>query len=163
MTAPIDEARLRELVLDGVEADTNGGCWLWRKAMSGNGYGQMKIKRVAKPAHREAYKAWKGPIPEGLHVLHSCDNALCVNPDHLSVGTRSMNMTQARQRGRIVPAKTFRRIPHGTKYQVLARVLSGEPKSRVAADYGIAPNSIRLWLKALNAKPATIDGSLPPR
>lgn len=145
---------VKKTILNVVEADTNGGCWLWGGAVSGNGYSQMKIKRVAKVAHRESYKAWKGPIPEGLHVLHSCDNALCVNPDHLSVGTRSMNMKQAHERGRIPKAGRFRRVLAPIKQEALRRVLSGEAKNRVSAELGIAAQTIRSWLK----KPATKAG-----
>jgi hypothetical protein len=52
-------------------------------------------------AHRFAYMLTKGPIPEGLQVLHECDNRNCVNPLHLVVGTQSKNLTDCAMRKRL--------------------------------------------------------------
>lgn len=46
-------------------------------------------------AHRHAYMLWKGAIPDGLDVLHSCDVKQCVNPEHLRVGTHQENIREA--------------------------------------------------------------------
>ena len=71
-------------------------CWEWLGDTYGSGYGRWR----SEGAHRTAYKMSAGPIPDGMLVLHSCDNRLCVRPDHLSLGTHSDNMTQALKRGR---------------------------------------------------------------
>lgn len=54
-------------------------------------------------AHRISYLIHKGPIPEGLWVLHSCDQPLCVNPAHLRAGTPRDNTCDMYARGRAVP------------------------------------------------------------
>jgi hypothetical protein len=66
-------------------------CWLWNAEIGISGYGRFWAKGRKYRAHRFSYETYKGEIPEGLLVLHSCDNPRCVNPDHLRVGTNYDN------------------------------------------------------------------------
>jgi hypothetical protein len=66
-----------------------------------SGYASAWYKGKRMGAHRAAYIEASGEIPEGLHVMHSCDNRRCINPEHLSVGTRSDNMKDCASKGRI--------------------------------------------------------------
>ena len=66
----------------------------------GNGYGRITFNGRREPAHRVAYKLYVGEIPEGMHILHSCDEPGCVNPDHLRAGTHQDNMNDKVLRGR---------------------------------------------------------------
>lgn len=78
-----------------------GGCWEWTGARMADGYGNFGSgngKTVR--AHRFAYEAFVGPIPEGLCVCHHCDTPLCVNPKHLFVGTRADNAHDCIRKGR---------------------------------------------------------------
>jgi len=77
------------------------GCWLWQKSCGGHGYGQFYAER-RKPiaTHRFAWTLTNGPIPDGLHVLHHCDNKRCVRPSHLFLGTQSDNMRDMCAKGR---------------------------------------------------------------
>lgn len=81
---------------------TESGCWNWTKSVSMDGYGKLKRNGITLRAHRVFYEAHVGPIMDGLHVLHRCDNPLCVNPEHLFLGTRSDNMQDMNQKGRRV-------------------------------------------------------------
>lgn len=75
-------------------------CWEW-KAYSPNGrYGGFKINSQRKLAHIISYELENGPVPDGLFVLHTCDNTKCVNPKHLYTGTREQNMKDMYDRGR---------------------------------------------------------------
>ena len=60
-------------------------CWLWTGAKNKQGYGTIECNGT-RAAHRIGYELTYGPIPEGMIVLHTCDNPPCVRPDHLRVG-----------------------------------------------------------------------------
>jgi len=75
-------------------------CWEWTGAINGRGYGNYSINCKAKSAHRVAYALWRGEIPAGMYVMHTCDNRKCVNPSHLVVGTAKDNMDDMARKGR---------------------------------------------------------------
>lgn len=84
--------------------EPNSGCWLWEGATTCGGYGHIRFKInnkwTMKRAHRVAFELYKGEIPKGLIVRHCCDNRLCVNPNHLLLGTTQDNIDDKMNRGR---------------------------------------------------------------
>ncbi len=70
-----------------VQPEPNTGCHLWAGAVSGRGYGYYRGRR----AHRVAYEATFGAIPQGLVLDHLCRQPLCVNPKHLEAVTHRTN------------------------------------------------------------------------
>jgi len=80
--------------------EPNTGCWLWTKATHRVGYGQFNDACGIRGAHRGAWEATHGSIPEGMHVLHKCDVRACVNPEHLFLGTNNDNMQDKIRKGR---------------------------------------------------------------
>lgn len=85
-----------------LRVDRSGGphsCWLWQGSVGGPGYPQLRFRGRTIAGHRLSYAIANGPIPEGLCVLHSCDNPRCVNPEHLHLGTRADNAREASERG----------------------------------------------------------------
>lgn len=76
-------------------------CWEWTSRKNAFGYGDFSENASKKwPAHRLSYTLYKGVIPDGMLVLHDCDNPSCVNPDHLRLGTQKDNMVDMFSRGR---------------------------------------------------------------
>lgn len=73
-------------------------CWLWEGPVYRSGYGRIKVDGKQTRAHRAVWLMLFGPIPDGLHVLHSCDVKLCVRPDHLHLGTHQDNMRELNER-----------------------------------------------------------------
>ena len=89
--------------IDKVER-VEGGCWNWFGCKYRGGYGQFRRLidgewKMAK-THRYSYEYYKGPIPQGLVVCHTCDNPSCVNPEHLFIGTHKDNMQDMIKKGR---------------------------------------------------------------
>lgn len=92
---------LREKLLAFILKDKNS-CWIWSKGTSGNGYGVISIgHQKTKYTHRLSYEIYKGPIPEGMLVCHTCDVPRCCNPEHLFLGTQKDNMQDCSKKGRI--------------------------------------------------------------
>lgn len=75
-----------EKFMEKISPEPNSGCWLWVGAVMNTGYGSFYMGKTVL-AHRASYRFFCEEIPEGLHVLHKCDTPLCVNPDHLFLGT----------------------------------------------------------------------------
>jgi hypothetical protein len=81
-------------------------CWLWTASKRHKGYGAFCYERngikVQGRAHRFSWELHFGEIPEGLFVLHRCDNPACVRPDHLFLGTNQDNVDDMMAKGRHV-------------------------------------------------------------
>lgn len=74
-------------------------CWIWKRPPAKHGYGQIVVKGIYYLAHRLSYLLHKGPLEKGKLVCHTCDVKVCVNPDHLYLGTISDNANDAYKRG----------------------------------------------------------------
>lgn len=75
-------------------------CWIWRNANKKTGYGILNYHGRAISAHRYSYQIFKGEIPKKSEICHTCDNRRCVNPEHLFLGNKSINMQDAIKKGR---------------------------------------------------------------
>jgi hypothetical protein len=121
-----------------VDKDVSGGCWEWRGNMQTNGYGLMNVDKKHWRAHRLSYVIKHGAIPDGMFLMHQCDNKICVNPEHLKPGTHAENMAEMKERGRASRA-TKRRL---TQEQIKYILESGKSISTLTAELGVHPRTI---------------------
>lgn len=95
----------KERIKRAVSIDDNN-CWNWLLTKDRVGYGRLKVQLGTRAnfrstsAHRYAFELWVGPIPQGMNVLHSCDNRGCCNPSHLFLGTQKDNIADMHAKGR---------------------------------------------------------------
>ena len=130
--------------------DDETGCWMWLGHPRGsNGYGSIKVGGRAEVAHRYSWALHHGPIPEGLIVCHKCDTPLCVNPEHLFVGTHSDNQQDKMRKGRMgdVGTKTPLRGESNpgsvlSEQDVLKIRNMDEPQRRIARMFGVTQAAI---------------------
>jgi len=121
-------------------------CWLWTGAKAE--YGKFWHEGRVVSAHRLVYEAMRGPIPDGILVCHHCDNPVCVNPDHLFLGTASANIDDMLQKGR--QGYTGRRgvkNPKGKLHpyqirEIRIKFSQGQSSSRLAKQYGVNKSTI---------------------
>ena len=88
-------------------------CLEWQASTRDGRYGQIGIRRNNHPknysTHRLAWQLEHGEIPDGLCVLHRCDNVICVRADHLFLGTCAVNSADMVAKGR-------QNTPHGDRH-----------------------------------------------
>lgn len=116
----------------------NGDCWRWTGRVEGHGYGEMKIAGRYKKAHRIALF---GPIDidNPLFACHTCDNRLCVKPDHLFAGQSIDNVRDMHRKGRSTVGTRARRL---TRDQVIMIRGSGKTSYELGKRLGIDPTAI---------------------
>lgn len=151
----VDKAYLRKN--SEVDAD---GCWIWTGLQTGGGYGKIMYGDKPGLAHRASYRAFKGEIPAGLLVLHTCGVKSCVNPAHLRAGTRSDSQRARRERERgarassssavamqrprpaEVTAKRKSKLSEADRIEIASRRKAGETTTALASEFGVTPSWI---------------------
>lgn len=88
--------------------DDETGCWVWQRAKTNGGYGELRDGKHMRRAHRVYYERYRGPIPAGLHLDHLCRNPICVNPAHLEPVTSRENALRGNT---IAPRKLIEGFP----------------------------------------------------
>lgn len=129
-----------------IAVDRQSGCWVWTgpRFEKRGGYGCFTMRPAnirLKRAHRLAWELFRGPIPAGASVLHSCDNPPCVNPEHLFLGGPAANMADKVAKGR-----QNRGERHGRRKLTEAEAIivrnDPRPYSQIAATFGVSMATI---------------------
>jgi hypothetical protein len=126
-----------------------GGCWSWLGAHNRTGYGTINIKHASGRwtvvgAHRLAWELFNGPIPEGMQVLHNCDNPNCVNPEHLRLGTQSENIKESFDKGRSIQKGEYNGAHVLTEEAVREIRTSDSSNTELGEKYGVHSSTISL-------------------
>lgn len=116
-------------------------CWIWNAHKNNKGYGVINVDGKVVLAHRVAYQTKYGPIPEGMKILHECDNPRCVNPNHLRLGTQLENMQDMYRKGRasLGEDRTQSKLTFAMASYVRRRYAEGDISQReLAKEVGIS-------------------------
>lgn len=104
-------------------------CWLWKGKQKADGYGLFWLNQKRVRAHRLVFELYRGDIPAGMIICHTCDNPSCVNPAHLFVGTDAINAVDRDVKDRGASALTYRQVAairalkgHGITHKELGRI-----------------------------------------
>lgn len=138
-------AKQKKLFENKIMPEPMSGCWLWTGASNRRGYGSTNFNKRRQESHRVSWRIYRGEIPDGISVLHKCDNPGCVNPDHLFLGTNSDNMKDAfrKKRGRIPHHKGEK--AHSaklTEFDVRQIRKSTNSCAEIAKEFGICQSNV---------------------
>lgn len=116
-------------------------CWEWQAKLA-RGYGRFYIEHITIAAHRLSWIMLRGPIPDGILVLHKCDNRKCVNPNHLYLGTHSDNNSDRAQRNSNNQGGPISRFSSKDIEDVKDLIKKGKHKLFIANKYNISLNHV---------------------
>ena len=155
---PREKPSVMERFEDRYIPEPNSGCWLWFSNVNpSTGYGRFYIDENTKVlAHQFSFAHYKGRLPAGLIIRHTCDMKICVNPDHLIPGTYKQNTQDALERGQ---HPTGVRSPHAklSEAEVLIVFTAQESISEIARRFSISRMQVqrikekKTWRKFLCA------------
>lgn len=123
----------------------NNKCEIWTGQRNRQGYGRIKIKRRRYTASRVAWIIAHGPIPDGMFVLHKCDNPPCVNAvDHMFLGTHLDNARDRDAKGRTAIRQGEKNAASKlSSGQILAIRFDPRLPRVIAAEYGMSVEPVR--------------------
>ena len=123
---------------------TSNGCLeCTSHGLAGSGYPAVGWKGSPHRLARVVFENTYGPIPAGMYVLHICDNRLCLNPEHLFLGTHGDNMrdmiAKSRQRGAVGKDNSHAKL---TEKEVAKIIKDSRPSREVATKYGVNKSTV---------------------
>lgn len=128
-----------KLAFYGSPEEDDNGCILWLGAQGRGGYGICGWRKKVWSVHRLAWINAHGEIPNGMHVLHTCDVRHCINPAHLWLGTNADNIADKVRKGR-ASAATGTKNGNAKLTEADARAIrtDARPLREIAAEYGVS-------------------------
>lgn len=142
-THVIHQMSARERIDRLSECDPNTGCQLWVGGLDRDGYPHITFNQKRTTAHRLSLLDHLGLSESPLHVLHKCDTPMCVNPNHLYLGSHQRNMMDASERSKRSLPRPYRRMTEADKGLIRSAALAGKPNRQIARDLGITAKTVR--------------------
>jgi HNH endonuclease len=151
---------LEERFLANLGRTTKDGCILWDGSLDFRGYGSIG-NRGTKKAHRVAWELFVGPIPDGMCVLHKCDNPRCVAPAHLFLGTHADNVadTVAKNRHSRGEKNGHAKFTASDVKKIRKLAAMGVSYAQLAREYGVWHSAVRKAVIGLTWK--HLYGAMP--
>lgn len=138
---------LKKKLLNRSKLNESNKCLEWVFGMGPRGYGSVFFKKHSLLTHRASWIAFKGDIPDGYLVCHKCDNPICINIDHLFLGTHSENMDDMISKGRWRGGKGGKRRAINTERTQMAFDINPETKQLVKIQAAKRNISMNLWIQ----------------
>lgn len=155
---------LKERFWSKVTKGENQACWPWQGCTNGADYGMILHEGTKVLAHRVAWELKHGTkIPDGMIVMHKCDNPRCVNPRHLELGTQRDNMEDRSDKRRDQHAAPYSRLIPKDVRTIVRRYTKGEPQEKIAEDYGISGPTVSQIIRGKIWTHVTANLILPER
>lgn len=115
------------------------GCHEWQSTIKNTGYGGFWHDGKPQTAHCVAYQLYKGEIPKGMVIRHSCDNRKCVNVEHLILGTQADNINDMDGRNR----RGFgSKLNLAQIAEIKELIKQRYPQAEIASRYGVTQTAI---------------------
>lgn len=131
-------------LLERLTATETDECVEWPRKRVNTGYGILSYEGRQQTTHRIAYTLAHGAIPDGMHVLHRCDNRPCVNPRHLFLGTNEDNIADklAKRRQTRGTAIHSARLTPAAVAEIRACAATGETRDSLGHRFGVSRQTI---------------------
>lgn len=117
-----------------------GKCKLWLRSRTGYGYGRKQKDKKTQYVHRLEWEKYYGKIPDGMCVLHKCDNPPCYNINHLFLGTKKDNMIDKTMKGR--GYNPNQKLTIQEVKEIKERLACGERNCDIAKIYNVTRGNI---------------------
>jgi hypothetical protein len=131
-------------------------CWIWTGSsyvyQGGQRYGCFWMNNKTTRAHRASWILHYGDIPAGMFICHKCDNSICVNPNHLFIGTHSDNMRDAVVKGRAFIGELGYQtiLTNKSVLSIRKEYHNGATQICLANKYGVAESTIGRTVRGQN-------------
>lgn len=143
-------ASAADAVQSNISPEPNTGCWLWAGPfMKETGYGRVGFDNREILAHRLSFEVHVGPVSADLMVCHTCDVPLCVNPQHLFLGTCKDNMMDAasKQRTTLGERNAMARLSADEVVQIRAARSAGRSLRDIGDEFNVSEANVRAIAK----------------